>query len=160
MDWRNSRRGKWGVGKVRLVALIHYCTMRKLILIIRWYAKHPLHLSSAAVPATPPTTASSPATPTRTFSHGSSSRKVTTISNTSSSLAASVLAADPPESSPHSSFTTALSMLLYDVSYLAYTQSVEVPLSQAGDVLSNLWMVCCSAELGRSETILSQKHLY
>jgi len=40
-------------------------------------------------------------------------------------------------------------MLLYDVSYLAYTQNVEVPLSQAGDVLSNLWMVCCSSELGR-----------
>jgi hypothetical protein len=40
-------------------------------------------------------------------------------------------------------------MLLYDVSYLAHTQTVDVPLSQAGDVLSNLWMVCCSAELGR-----------
>jgi hypothetical protein len=40
-------------------------------------------------------------------------------------------------------------MLLYDISYLAYTQNVEVPLSQAGDVLSNLWMVCCSSELGR-----------
>ena len=55
-------------------------------------------------------------------------------------------------------------MLLYNVSYLAHTQSVDVPLSQAGDVLSNLWMVCCSAELGRyaiyifmaSKTILMQ----
>ncbi|KAI0058508.1 hypothetical protein BV25DRAFT_1840905 [Artomyces pyxidatus] len=48
-----------------------------------------------------------------------------------------------------SSFTTAYAMLLYDVCYLAHTQSVEIPLSQAGDVLSNLWAVCCSAELGR-----------
>ena len=40
-------------------------------------------------------------------------------------------------------------MLLYNVSYLSYTQNVEVPLSQAGDVLSNLWMVCCSSDLGR-----------
>ncbi|VDC05840.1 unnamed protein product [Peniophora sp. CBMAI 1063] len=50
---------------------------------------------------------------------------------------------------PSSSFTTAYAMLLYDVCYLAHTQAVEVPLSQAGDVLSNLWLVCCSAELGR-----------
>ena len=41
-------------------------------------------------------------------------------------------------------------MLLYNVCYLTYTQAIEVPLSQAGDVLSNLWAVCCSAELGRS----------
>lgn len=47
------------------------------------------------------------------------------------------------------SFTTALAMLLYDVCYLAHTQSVEVPLAQAGEVLGNLWAVCCSPELGR-----------
>jgi hypothetical protein len=41
-------------------------------------------------------------------------------------------------------------MLLYNVCYLAHTQAVEIPLSQAGDVLSNLWAVCCSADLGRS----------
>jgi hypothetical protein len=41
-------------------------------------------------------------------------------------------------------------MLLYNVCYLAYTQAIEIPLSQAGDVLSNLWSVCCSAEFGRS----------
>lgn len=40
-------------------------------------------------------------------------------------------------------------MLLYNVSYLAYTQTVDVPLNQAGDVLSNLWSVCCSSELGK-----------
>ncbi|KAH9167288.1 UV radiation resistance protein and autophagy-related subunit 14-domain-containing protein [Lactarius sanguifluus] len=53
----------------------------------------------------------------------------------------------PPN--PSSSFTTAYAMLLYNVCYLAHTQAVEIPLSQAGDVLSNLWAVCCSAELGR-----------
>lgn len=40
-------------------------------------------------------------------------------------------------------------MLLYNVCYLAHTQSVEIPLSQAGDALGNLWAVCCSGELGR-----------
>ncbi|KAI9434870.1 UV radiation resistance protein/autophagy-related protein 14 [Lactarius indigo] len=53
----------------------------------------------------------------------------------------------PPN--PSSSFTTAYAMLLYNVCYLAHTQAVEIPLSQAGDVLSNLWAVCCSADLGR-----------
>jgi hypothetical protein len=64
-------------------------------------------------------------------------------------MSSSILELDPPTSVPQASFSTALAMLLYDVSYLAYTQNVEVPLSQAGDVLSNLWMVCCSSELGR-----------
>jgi hypothetical protein len=59
----------------------------------------------------------------------------------------------PPEQ-PQSSFTTALAMLLYDVSYLAWTQNVEVPLSQVGDVLSNLWSVCCSSDLGRYVLLL------
>jgi len=54
-----------------------------------------------------------------------------------------------PPPNPSSSFATAYAMLLYDVCYLAHTQAVEIPLSQAGDVLSNLWAVCCSAELGR-----------
>ncbi|CAA7262042.1 unnamed protein product [Cyclocybe aegerita] len=102
----------------------------------RWYNKHPLHLSSAPLPSSPP-----PPIP--------SSSRVSYPTDTSSSMAASMLASDPPDSAPQSSFTTALAMLLYDVSYLAYTQSVDVPLSQAGDVLSNLWMVCCSTELGR-----------
>lgn len=59
------------------------------------------------------------------------------------------MAAAPPSTAPQSSFTTALAMLVYNVCYLAHTQNVDVPLNQAGDVLSNLWMVCCSAELGR-----------
>ena len=47
------------------------------------------------------------------------------------------------------SFTTGLAMLLYNVSYLAYTQGVDIPLAQAGEVLRNLWAICCSPELGR-----------
>lgn len=61
----------------------------------------------------------------------------------------SYLEARPPPT-PSSSFTTAYAMLLYNGCYLAYTQGIEIPLSQAGDVLSNLWSVCCSVELGRS----------
>lgn len=52
-------------------------------------------------------------------------------------------------SAPNSSFTTALTMLLYNVCYLAFTQNVDIPLAQAGEVLGNLWEVCCSPELGR-----------
>jgi hypothetical protein len=51
-------------------------------------------------------------------------------------------------------------MLLYNVCYLTHTQGVEVPLSQAGDVLSNLWSVCCSAELGRSAHFTPSAPLY
>lgn len=46
-------------------------------------------------------------------------------------------------------------MLLYNVTYLAYAQSVDIPLSQAGDVLSNLWGVCCSGDLGRLVLVTS-----
>lgn len=60
---------------------------------------------------------------------------------------------DASETQPQKSFTTAFAMLLYNVCYLAHTQSVNIPLSQAGDVLSNLWSVCCSSELGRSVSI-------
>ncbi|KAI0036321.1 UV radiation resistance protein/autophagy-related protein 14 [Vararia minispora EC-137] len=50
---------------------------------------------------------------------------------------------------PAAGFTTAYAMMLFDVCYIAHTQAVDVPLAGAGDVLSNLWMVCCSGELGR-----------
>ena len=50
---------------------------------------------------------------------------------------------------PKTSFTTAFAMLLYNICYLTHTQSVEIPLSQAGDALGNLWAVCCSGELGQ-----------
>ena len=52
------------------------------------------------------------------------------------------------------SFTTAFAMLLYNVCYLAYTQSVDISLFQAGDVLSNLWAVCCSNDLGRLVVVI------
>ncbi|KAF8878784.1 UV radiation resistance protein and autophagy-related subunit 14-domain-containing protein [Infundibulicybe gibba] len=94
----------------------------------RWHTKHPLHLSS---------------TPVVSPSPGESDNKRLPVSTT---MTESFVEADP---SPQMSFTTALAMLLYNVSYLAFTQNVDVPLNQAGDVLSNLWSVCCSSELGR-----------
>jgi hypothetical protein len=33
-------------------------------------------------------------------------------------------------------------MLAYNVCYLAYTQAVSIPQSQAGNILANLWIVC------------------
>ncbi|KAJ3523663.1 hypothetical protein NMY22_g11341 [Coprinellus aureogranulatus] len=55
-----------------------------------------------------------------------------------------------PSTAPPS-FTTGYTMLIYNVCYLAHTQRVvpEIGLSQAGEVLSNLWRCCCSSELGR-----------
>ncbi|KAG5635019.1 hypothetical protein H0H81_012687, partial [Sphagnurus paluster] len=88
----------------------------------KWHTKHPLHLSSAAT--------TSPSSPTPAPSTATDSYL-------------------EPDPTPQSSFTTALAMLLYNVCYLAHTQNVDVPLAQAGDVLSNLWSVCCSADLGR-----------
>ncbi|KAJ7796539.1 hypothetical protein B0H13DRAFT_2392593 [Mycena leptocephala] len=40
-------------------------------------------------------------------------------------------------------------MLLYNILYLVYTQELAIPLTQTGDVVSNLWAVCCAPELGR-----------
>lgn len=104
----------------------------------KWNGKHPLHLSSTS-PSQSPSTPQMSHSPSSTQSHS----RTRTISSSS----------HRPPSDPTSifqpSFTTALAMLLYNVSYLAYTQSVDVPLNQAGDVLSNLWSVCCSSELGR-----------
>ncbi|KAG2088655.1 UV radiation resistance protein and autophagy-related subunit 14-domain-containing protein [Suillus discolor] len=96
----------------------------------KWTAKHPLHLTS-----NPSSTASSPS------------------SSPSPTLPVSLADSEAPEQvSAHGqnqSFTTGLAMLLYNVCYLAHSQGVEIPLSQAGDALSNLWAVCCSGELGR-----------
>lgn len=44
-------------------------------------------------------------------------------------------------------------MLVYDVCFLAHTQAVDVPLAQAGEVLGNLWAVCCSPDLGRCVSV-------
>lgn len=96
----------------------------------RWTSKHCLHVSaSSPAPATdmPPAPAAQLTSDSYIETH--------------------------PLPNPSSSFTTAYAMLLYNVCYLAFTQAVEIPLSQAGDVLSNLWSVCCSTELGRSAHI-------
>ncbi|KXN87803.1 hypothetical protein AN958_08119 [Leucoagaricus sp. SymC.cos] len=113
----------------------------------KWYKKHPLHLSSA--PAVSAQNTSSTSSGGRLSSLGGTSlNQRTTETLHDAPVTESFYESLPPEQ-PQSSFTTALAMLLYDVSYLAWTQNVEVPLSQAGDVLSNLWSVCCSSELGR-----------
>ncbi|KAG8216278.1 UV radiation resistance protein and autophagy-related subunit 14-domain-containing protein [Butyriboletus roseoflavus] len=99
----------------------------------KWTMKHPLCLtassSSSSSPSSPQTLLPTPAPPA------------------ASTMASSATLAPPTE--PKASFTTAFAMLLYNVCYLAHTQSVEIPLSQAGDALGNLWAVCCSGELGR-----------
>lgn len=40
------------------------------------------------------------------------------------------------------SFSIAYSMLAYNVCYLAYTQTISIPLTQSGNILANLWTVC------------------
>ncbi|TCD71035.1 hypothetical protein EIP91_000534 [Steccherinum ochraceum] len=119
----------------------------------KWSTKHPLHVSSAP-PASSP---NSPTTPTTTPTRRpgtqprsvSSPAQITSISS-NPTLADSTYEEEPTSTSASgSSFTTALAMLLYDVCYLAHTQAVDVPLAQAGEVLGNLWAVCCSPELGR-----------
>ncbi|KAH0834642.1 UV radiation resistance protein and autophagy-related subunit 14-domain-containing protein [Lanmaoa asiatica] len=99
----------------------------------KWTTKHPLHLTASSSSSSSP---SSPQTPLPTSAPPASS-----------TIASSTTLAPPTE--PKASFTTAFAMLLYNVCYLAHTQGVEIPLSQAGDALGNLWAVCCSGELGR-----------
>lgn len=137
--------------------------------VFRWSTKHPLHVSANPTPASgssSPTTSS----PTRTTRPPSSSRSASSPATTLPSdrsapdrhRGESVVSLDDSHiedpapggagagaSASGSSFTTALAMLLYNVCYLAHTQAVEVPLAQAGEVLGNLWAVCCSPELGR-----------
>ncbi|KAH9932353.1 uncharacterized protein B0H18DRAFT_1093214 [Fomitopsis serialis] len=127
----------------------------------RWSTKHPLHVSASSPPSASGPSPSSSASPSRPTSH--TRRASTTVSassggmsgrarsgSLSASMADSQIEADVAEpAAPGGAFTTALAMLVYDVCYLAHTQAVEVPLAQAGEVLSNLWAVCCSPELGR-----------
>ncbi|KAA1477739.1 hypothetical protein DENSPDRAFT_621022 [Dentipellis sp. KUC8613] len=103
----------------------------------KWTSKHCLHVSSASLPA--PSGAS----------NGTPAPIPTTPSLSQSTSTSDSVIEAPAPAAPQSSFTTAYAMLLFDVCYLAYTQAVDIPLSQAGEVLSNLWAVCCSAELGR-----------
>ncbi|KAI9458050.1 UV radiation resistance protein and autophagy-related subunit 14-domain-containing protein [Boletus coccyginus] len=97
----------------------------------KWTTKQPLHLTASSS-----SSPSSPQTPLPT-----SAPPVASTTSSSTTLA--------PPTEPKAAFTTAFAMLLYNVCYLAHTQSVEIPLSQAGDALGNLWAVCCSGELGR-----------
>ncbi|KAF7784897.1 hypothetical protein Agabi119p4_1062 [Agaricus bisporus var. burnettii] len=112
----------------------------------KWYKKHLLHLSSVPVVSTH--NSLSPSSNSRSPRSSSGTQRTATGLPKDTSITESYIESLPPEQ-PESSFTTALAMLLYDVSYLAWTQNVEVPLSQVGDVLSNLWSVCCSSDLGR-----------
>ncbi|KAJ7673821.1 UV radiation resistance protein and autophagy-related subunit 14-domain-containing protein [Mycena polygramma] len=118
----------------------------------RWTASHPLHLSLSSEPSPAPsspntTTAEAPSLDESQYLSASTSLS-TSVSqllpaSPSPALAPTPAAPEPPQ------FTTALAMLLYDVLYLAHTQGLAIPLAQAGDVLGNLWAVCCAPELGR-----------
>lgn len=143
----------------------------------RWSTKHPLHL----LPENSGSATSSPI-PANSIPTGQDLRSSVSVSpespiessilhsrmmsaSTTPVMVDSRTAFSEPNSSGDSSnesFTTAFAMLLYNVCYLAYTQSVDIPLSQAGDVLSNLWSVCCSSDLGRSVYLAqfssNQKH--
>ncbi|GJJ15815.1 hypothetical protein Clacol_010093 [Clathrus columnatus] len=52
-------------------------------------------------------------------------------------------------SSQTPSFLTALTMLLYNTLYLCHTQSLNIPLSQSGEILRNLMNLCCALEVGQ-----------
>ncbi|KAH8110290.1 UV radiation resistance protein and autophagy-related subunit 14-domain-containing protein, partial [Phellopilus nigrolimitatus] len=123
----------------------------------RWTVRNPLHLplSSSStspapfVPSSPPsspraTTAPYPPYPPAPALSASMRRDSLSSSTTSGSPVVQT-------STTPASFPTALAMLLYSVAYLAHTQGADVPLAgaAAGEVLRNLWGVCCSAELGR-----------
>ncbi|KIK91727.1 hypothetical protein PAXRUDRAFT_616855 [Paxillus rubicundulus Ve08.2h10] len=97
----------------------------------KWTTRHPLHLLSSSSSSSSPSSPTAPLPP-----------------STSPAMSTSTATLVPP-TEPQASFTTAFAMLLYNVCYLAHTQIVEIPLSQAGDALGNLWAVCCSGELGR-----------
>ncbi|PPR05760.1 hypothetical protein CVT24_006826, partial [Panaeolus cyanescens] len=142
----------------------------------RWYNKHPLHLSSSATPAQPPPSSNtssssrsrtnsapsidpisdsilgsfiSPSPTNPSFPTSSSSSQGTSSSSSQPTSPTQATSTPLPVNPASPSFTTALSMLLYNTTYLAHTQSIHIPLSQVGDVLSNLWTVCCASELGR-----------
>ncbi|KAJ7922026.1 UV radiation resistance protein and autophagy-related subunit 14-domain-containing protein [Mycena leptocephala] len=111
----------------------------------RWTASHPLHLSLSSSPTPTPSDDPPPPPPSLAESQYLSGSVSQLLDNSTATLRS-------PEPSPAPEtpqFTTALAMLLYDVLYLAHTQGLAIPLAQAGDVLGNLWAVCCAPELGR-----------
>ncbi|KZT07897.1 uncharacterized protein LAESUDRAFT_742662 [Laetiporus sulphureus 93-53] len=122
----------------------------------RYSSKYALHVSASSQPnGGASSSPSRPSVHSRSASTsavpGATSLLTRSRSSTlASSMADSQLEEPPSTTSSHgSSFTTALAMLLYNVCYLAHTQVVEIPLAQAGEVLGNLWAVCCSPELGK-----------
>jgi hypothetical protein len=139
--------------------------------ICRWSTKHPLHLLSeysGSVTSSPIPTTTSAEQDLRSSVSVSPDSPVGSSILHSRMMTASAMPVivdhpathmDPNSSgdSSNESFTTAFAMLLYNVCYLAYTQSVDIPLSQAGDALSNLWAVCCSTDLGR---LVHMAHLF
>ncbi|KAJ3784325.1 UV radiation resistance protein and autophagy-related subunit 14-domain-containing protein [Lentinula aff. detonsa] len=120
----------------------------------RWYQQHPLHVSASSLatpaPSSPFTSITLPQTePTSSASSDAGSPSASTsLANVESMIFDPHLGIDPSIMQNRlitSSFTTGIAMLLYNVSYLAYTQhGVNVPLHQvaAGDVLSTLWGIC------------------
>lgn len=162
--WIGATKGTENGGWARYVStcLDSNSTSRTDCTDCSWSTKHPLHVSAAPVssPGQSP-----PNSPISKVAHpGSQQRSVSSpalltngkLSQQSPSLDEShVEEANPASTSASgSSFTTALAMLLYNVCYLAHTQNVEVPLAQAGEVLSNLWAVCCSPDLGKCVLLL------
>ncbi|PFH47462.1 hypothetical protein AMATHDRAFT_87715 [Amanita thiersii Skay4041] len=130
----------------------------------RWTSKYCLHVSASVAPTTtippsynnsrPSKTPESPSSPQSYHVPSSLYTRPLPLSTSPSgqSMAESTYYEELPPSASGmggTSFMTALAMLIYNVTYLAFTQNVDIPLSQAGDVLSNLWRVCCSSELGR-----------
>lgn len=152
IPWIGASRGGESGGWARYAYCFQYVRGIIIETVLRWSTKYPLHVSSSAPPApsntTPTPSSSRPTGHIRSLSTpagASSSAEALAASN----LADSQLEEAPASAAPGSAFTTALAMLLYDVCYLAHTQAIEVPLAHAGEVLGNLWAVCCSPELGR-----------
>ncbi|KAJ7132521.1 UV radiation resistance protein/autophagy-related protein 14 [Mycena epipterygia] len=124
----------------------------------RWTASHPLYLSlSSSPPPAPPPPAQSQLTLPESLAESLSAsisqflpdRADTRSRADSTSRANTTSRADSTPAAETPNFTPALAMLLYNVLYLAHTQGLAIPLANAGDVLRNLWAVCCAPELGR-----------
>ncbi|KAK2464081.1 hypothetical protein APHAL10511_003911 [Amanita phalloides] len=116
----------------------------------RWTSKYCLHVS-ASVPPAVHRTSNEPSPLQRTPPPLPQPDPISSSPSGNQLAESAYYEEQPPLESGAggSSFMTALAMLIYNVIYLAFTQSVDIPLSQAGDVLSNLWRVCCSSELGK-----------
>lgn len=155
MRWERNRL-RW-MGEVRDFVSLSQCKLS--LAMFRWTIRNPLHLalsSSGPSSNSPPTSSpssprssvrpsNSPYPPYPPAPHMSSSAR-------QDSMSSSITSPTQPSSSnlTPASFSTGFAMLLYSVAYLAHTQSADIPLASAaaGEVLRNLWDICCSAELG------------